>query len=366
MKKLSDSNRNRLLRDARKEPSALLTRKKFWKPAFWPHYLRLCDDVLFDDPVAGLELALPAPELAAIICKRHPTEVSAPDLMICAYSLVAGANRRNDRLKEAKATFAEASKYADRASPPALGVYLLRLAYLRIVTHDPECFALVEQGLAVYKLGNLVNRHGIGHMLLCRGLAYATFDQHHRAFDDWAASLHHIDVKLDPKPWYCAVHNLALNAVEHEDTDPELLRMARTHIESARRGLKSFLSTRLFATLKSRWATALIDERLGAEGHAELELLDVRKRLADLGLSIEVGWLSIDLARLYLRQRRHQDLKALALETVEIFRQFEVEAKAQEALDLWHQAESVDDRLLQRVRKRFYTQAKPIPAGIAA
>ncbi len=363
MKELSDSTRYRLLREAQKDPSALLTRQKFWKPDFWPHYLRLCDDVLFDDPVAGLALAQPAPELAAAICKRHPTEVNAADLMICAYSLVAGANRRNDRLRAANATFAEASKYADRASPPALGLYLLRLAYLRIVTHNPECFALVEQGLAIYKLGNLVNRHGIGHMLLCRGLAYFEFDQHGRAFDDWTASLHHIEIKLDPKPWYCAVHNLAVNAVEH-GTDQQL-RIARTNLESAQKVLKTF-STRLFAKLKFRWATALIDDRLGAEGHAEYELLDVRKRLAALGLSIEVGWLSIDLARLYLRQGRHKNLKALALETVEIFTKLEVEAKAQEALALWHQADTVDDGLLQRVRKRFYMQAKAIPKSIAA
>ncbi len=65
MKELNDSNRYRLLRDAKKDPSALLRRPKFWKPAFWPHYHRLCSDTLFDDPVAGLALTKPAPELAA-------------------------------------------------------------------------------------------------------------------------------------------------------------------------------------------------------------------------------------------------------------------------------------------------------------
>ncbi len=59
MKELSDSTRYRLLREARKDPSALLTRQKFWKPAFWPHYHRLCSDTLFDDPVAGLLAEVP-------------------------------------------------------------------------------------------------------------------------------------------------------------------------------------------------------------------------------------------------------------------------------------------------------------------
>ncbi len=365
MKELSDSTRNRLLREAQADPNALLTRPKFWKPPFWPHYLRLCDDVLFDDPVTGLALTRPAPELAATICKQHPTEVNAADLMIEAHSYLAGAFRRNDDLQTAADTFTHASNYTDRASPSALAQYLRRLAYFRIVTQDTECFPLIEEGLAIYKIGNLVKRHGIGEMLLCRGLAYTAFGQHYRAFDDWAAALHHIDVKLDPKPWYCAIHSLALNALEH-DTDRELLKVARDNLESAQRGLKSFLSTRLFAALKSRWAIALIDDQLGAERHAEFELLDVRRRLADLGLTIEVGWLSIDLARMFLRQGRREDLKALTQQTVEIFTKLEVEPKAQEALTLWHQADAVDDRLLQRVRKRFYAQAKAIPKGIAA
>ncbi len=365
MKELSDSTRNRLLREAQAAPSTLLARPKFWKPAFWPHYHRRCSDILFDNPIAGLAFTQPAPELAAIICRRHPTEVSAPDLMIQAHSAVAAAYRRNADLKTAAVVWEEAARYRHSASPSVLALYLRRLAYFRIVTHNPQCFPLIEEGLAIYKLGNLVKRHGIGEMLLCRGLAYTAFGQHDRAFDDWTAALHHIDVKLDPKPWYCAIHSLALNALEH-DTDRELLKVARDNLESAQRGLKSFLSTRLFAALKSRWAIALIDDHLGAERHAEFELLNVRRRLADLGLTIEVGWLSIDLARIFLRQGRREDLKTLTRQTVEIFTKLEVEPKAQEALTLWHQADAVDDRLLQRVRKRFYTQAKAIPAGIAA
>ena len=294
------SYRNVLLKEAAEHPSRLLSHRKFWKLELWPHYLRLCDDLLFDDPVAGLRLALPGPDLAVRLCKNHPTEVSAADMMILSRSVLGTAYRRNDDIPLARATFAEAKKYAPNASPPALAQYLRRFADLCIRQLDPECFPLIEEGLALYKIGNLVDRHGIAEMLLCRGMAYCHFEQPGRAFDDWSAALNHVEIKHDPRPWYSAVHNLTIFTVEHGTE--EQIRVARANLGPAQRRLKTVWSrkTRKFARLKMRWVMALLDSRLGAESHAELELLDVRDAFVDLGFPCEIGWLSTDLARLYL------------------------------------------------------------------
>ncbi len=363
MKKLTDRNRLHLLSDAEKNPQDLLTRKKFWRLDFWPHYLRLCEDTLSADPKAGLLLSQPAPHLAAILCKSHPTEVNAADLMILAFSQVGGAYRRNEDLLTAEATFAEAGKHTASASPLVLAQYLERFARLRVVQGDPECFSLIDEALGIYKRGNLVDRHGIGVCLVCRGMAHIQFGQPARSFDDWTAALSHVEMTIDPKPWYAAVHNLAIWAVEY-GTD-EQIRIARTNLTPASRLLKSFYS-RKFAKLKFRWVAALLDGRLGAEGHAEFEFLEVRDGLVALALPLETGWLSTDLARLYLKQGRYKDLELLRETTFAIFRGLDAEDKVKEAMDLWRDAETVDDDLLKRIRESLYKEAKPIPLGIAA
>ncbi len=362
MSELADRTRRRLLRDAEDNPQDLLRRKKFWRLEFWPHYLYLCDDVLLDDPHRALPLTAPAPELAAILCKELPG-VNGADLMLLGHSHLGSALRTNDAPDAAELAFAEAKTYTPAASPPALAQYLRRFAYHRLCQDDPECFPLIEEGLALYKIGNLVNRHGIGEMLLCRGCANFQFHQHGRAFDDWTAALSHLDMTIDPKPWYGAIHNLALCTVEHGTLAQ--LEIARANIKPAQRLLKTFYA-RQFAKLKMRWVIALLDARLGAEGHAEFELLEILDSLIELKLPLESGWLITDLARLYLRQGRYHDLKSLRQKMVAIFRDLEGGDRVQEAIDLWHDAERVDDDLLKRIRESFYTKAKSIPLGIAA
>ncbi len=110
--------RNRLLSDATAEPSQRGRRKKFWKLECWPHYLRRCDDVLFNDPPAGLVLTKPAPALAAKLAAKYPTANGA-DLLLLGHSYLGGAFRRNDDVRNAEEAFGLAGAHTDDASPKA-------------------------------------------------------------------------------------------------------------------------------------------------------------------------------------------------------------------------------------------------------
>ena len=110
---------------------------------------------------------------------------------------------------------------------------------------------------------------------------------------------------------------------------------------------------------------ALIEVRLGHWARGEEVLLEVRKGLVKMELAYEVGMVSIDLASLYRDQGRHAEVQALAGETAALFRRIGVERRAQEALDLWRQAEKVDAELLKDVRGVFMSHADPIPAMAA-
>ncbi len=184
------------------------------------------------------------------------------------------------------------------------------------------------------------------------------FNRHGESFDDYTAALNHVSIKIDPKPYYCVLHNMAGWAVEY-GTD-EQLQTAYANLKAALGLLASWFGS-AFPKLKLRWLMAVIDMRLGAFGRAQEILIDVRQGLADFRLGYEVGTISIDLALLYLRTGQTDRIGPLLRETTAIFRRIGVEAKAQEALSAWRQAERLDEPLLLMVREMFYTEAKPIP-----
>ena len=345
---MEKSYRNKLLREATKNPEIVATDERFWKLDWWQHYLRRCDELLFDDPRAGLAFAKPAPRLAAKIAEANPGANGA-DLMLLAYSYVGSGYRAVGEYDSGNGEFRKAGKYKASASPKALAEHLRRLAYLRLFQKNAECFEIIGDAIAIHKRGSLVDRHALGECLLCRGHAYYEFDQPGKSLQDLTASLNHISIKIDDKPYHCALHNLAVWAADH-GTDSEL----QTALDNLKPAVRVLNTThRTFAKLKARWLMAVIKFRLGDMTLAEEVYLEVRKSLVEMKLPHEVGMIQIDLALLYLAQGQRDELEKLIDETTVLFREIGVEAKAQEALDVWCQAGEVDEALLKRVRRMF-------------
>ena len=351
------SYRNRLLREATQNPDLVASEERFWKLSWWPHYLRRCDDLLFDDPREGLRFATPAPQLAARIAASHPGANGA-DLLLLGHSYLGSAYRAIGEHGRAEEAFAKARRYRSSASAPALAEHLRRLACLRIVQHSAECFRLLEEAIDIHKRGNLVCRHALGECLLCRGHAHYQFGEPGKSLADLSAALNHISFKIDDKPWYGAAHNLAGWAVDHGSE--QQLTATLANLKAA----LPFLNTtrRTFAKLKLRWLIALIHARLGEYDRAERIYLKVRDGLVKLELIYEVGMLQVDLAMSYLKQGRLAELGALVEGTAAIFRTSGIQSRAEEAMDHWRQAEEVTEEVLKRVRAKFAAQARPRPA----
>ena len=358
---LDPSYRSRLIREAVEDPSKLLTREKFWRLELWPFYLRRCDDLVYGDPHAGLAFSRPAPEYAARIAAAHP-EANGADLLLLGHSYFGSALRRTDDYPGATEEYRAARRHKDGASPKALAEHLRRYAYLHAYQKDPLCFAIIEEALTIHRQGNLVDRHAFGECLICRAFAYVTFGHHGRSFDDYTAALNHVSLKIDNKPYHCVLHCLCNWAVDF-GTDEEL-EIAYANLKPALSKLNNCWGLP-YPKLKLRWLIALIEVRLGHWARGEEVLLEVRKGLVKMELAYEVGMVSIDLASLYRDQGRHAEVQALAGETAALFRRIGVERRAQEALDLWRQAEKVDAELLKDVRGVFMSHADPIPAMAA-
>ena len=354
----------RLLRFARKDPDCLIREKKYWKPEFFPFYLRRCDDLLWENPGEGLVFSQPAPDLAAKIAASDPTANGA-DYMILGYSYLGGAYRRNGDYSLSEVQFQQAKGYRDNASPKALAEYLRRYAYLCLVQHRPEAFGVINEAIAIHKRGNLVSRHPLGECLLCRGAAYLEFEQPDKVFDDYTAALNHLSFDEDPKPYYCALHNLATWAVDY-GTDAEL-EQAMRNLKPARRLLNCYPHRR-YAQLTLRWLCALIDVRLGNHGRAEVELRKLGSAFQRLGLAYEIGMVQLDLARIYLAQDKRRKLQDLANDTAKLFRRLGNEACAEKALDIWRElfTRPLTETGLREARDRFHRHKQPIPSGVAA
>lgn len=355
------SYRNRLLRDALRDPERLPVQRRFWKREFWECYLQRCDDVLYEDPRAGLRLTRPAPHLAARIAETDP-DAEPCDLLLHGHAYLASAYRRADDYAAAERSFARAAKYEDCATPEAVAEYLRRLSYFKTCLLDPVALELADAAVEIRRRGNLVDRHQLGRCLICRAYARAAFGEYGAAVDDWTAALNHVSFTVDKKEFHAAVHNLVCAVVEYGDRDD--LRRAYENLKPVFQILHRCHGSRL-AQLKLRWVLAILDTRLGHYGHAEETFRALRDEFADLGLTYELGMLSTDLARLYLEQGRRSQLEALVRQTAEIFRCVGVDAHAQKALDLWRHARTIDAAFLQRLRDLFGRRAKPGPTTTA-
>ncbi len=350
----------KLLREAMRHPRRLVTREKFWKVDLFAHYLERCDELLFREPHKGLAFVRQGPAYALKIAEANP-DASAPDFQLRAYAHLGSAYRAVAEYDKAEQAFEEASKHEGRSSGPAIADYYRRLAYLRIFQHRPECFALIEEGLALHRRGNLVDRHELGRAFICRGHAYYEFEEYGKSLDDWTAALNHLSLRKGPRPYYAALHNLAERAASHGTRED--LEVSQQNLKPALSILSSY-HRRHYAKYKLRWLTAVIDARLDYDGAAEEAFLEVKAGMVRLKLPHEVGAVLMDLASLYRKHGRYDRIKPLAEEAAEVFRKLGVESKAQEALDLLREAnaEEITEDFLKRIRSVFLSCAEPMPS----
>jgi tetratricopeptide (TPR) repeat protein len=345
-----------LIREADATPQLVVRRRKYWKPELFEAYLRLCDERLFEDPQEALARAELAPEYAALVIRECP-EVSAPVLRLRAHATLGSVRRGVGDFEGADAAFEQALQEKQNAPPLVRADLYRRLAYLRLFQRRPEAHLWIGKALTIHRLeGYLVDRHEFGCCLLCRGHIQFELGDAGEALVDISAALNHISLRRDEKPYYAALHNLSVWAVDY-GTEAQLFN-ALEKLKPALHLLAGY-KKRHFPKYKLRWLVALVQARLGQTGQAELTYLEVRKGLLKLRLPFEAAMLSIDLGLLYLRSGRLNDCRRLAGETIKAFQRMASEPNALAALMLWRRstAEQLSVELLRQVRKALAEDA---------
>lgn len=103
--------------------------------------------------------------------------------------------------------------------------------------------------------------------------------------------------------------------------------------------------------LRLRWQEGKIHLGLGNEARAEAALIEVRRGFMEQDLNYDVASVSLELAAMYMRQRRTTEIRELAAQMFPIFQSRDLHQQAIAALLLFQRAVQMDTLTLRMVEE---------------
>lgn len=167
--------------------------------------------------------------------------------------------------------------------------------------------------------------------LITLGLLYYDRGDYKQATEVTRVAVEMMSPKEDPRSYLCARHNLALFLTEVGDFS------AAGEILHEDAGLYRKFPD-LWTSLRQTWLTGKIAWGLGDLAEAERLLGEVRNGFILQNIGYDAAMVSLDLALIYVQQRRMPELKQLADEMHQIFGAGDVHREAVAALLLFEDA----------------------------
>jgi tetratricopeptide (TPR) repeat protein/transcriptional regulator with XRE-family HTH domain len=273
--------------------------------------------------------ALKLAKLALYVAQRVPGDVSLR-CQAYAWAFIANAHRVAGKLPKADAAFARAQELWDAGTvddPFISKAYFLDLkASLRSAQRRIEdAVSLLTDAVAS------ASRLEKGRILINKAhLQYVCGEYEHaiqtlRQAEDW------IDREREPRHWFAVQFNLASCFCESEKFEEAAVLFKRV----------SELGLRLdqdLDLLRLRWLGARLNAGLGDKAAAVQTFEEVRKEFASQKNPFDSALVSLDLAKLYLRQEHWLEVCSVAEEMIRLFRSLGVEREPLKALLLFREA----------------------------
>jgi tetratricopeptide (TPR) repeat protein len=284
------------------------------------------------DPRQMVKLAQAATILADHLDARTIGPLALADLRFRAWTELANAHRAADELDLAEHALA----YATDHFRLGLSDELLLARFLVVFASHQAArrnFDLACTTLDV--VVTLYLRHENGHLagraLIMRGIFTGYSGQAEEAVENFDRGLAMIDEERDPGLVVSSLQNRAWFLV-----DCGRFRDAhRTLFDLRRRGLD--VGGRL-GELKLRWLEGHIHAGLGKFDLAERALGQVKAGFEEAGLGYKAALAGLELAEVWLRQRRVQEAESLALQCADAFIALRVRRELMAAVLVVHQA----------------------------
>ena len=316
----------------------VLQRRKYWTPRFATLYLERCDELIFDDPHAGLNAAQVGPELVNLIRRLTRYEgVRIDRLQLRSLGILASGYRASDCLQRSESVYNEAFEWLSKRLIPqeeAANLFF-RVAVLRCFQNRMEqALDLARCAIKIYRetVSEAERAEHLGEALTVRGFLYDMCRDSERAVADWSEAIACTDPARRSRIHFCASHNLA-GTLTRRAVRPATLARVMTHIKEGR----AFLAKRPRSRHKFRllWLRGTVDCRFGCARTGEHFLRKARRGFLDMRNAFDLALVSIDLGKFLFQWGDTNALRELARETVEVFSHLCHEAEPNRALHLW-------------------------------
>ena len=280
--------------------------------------------------------AVEALRLGAVIAERldddqYTTELTN-DIRARAHYLLANALRISSELEEAEESFKTAAVYLSKGSgdPKEHARFLSFKGALFAEFHKfKEANQLLDKAIATYR--RIGETHEEGRALMAKGMNMGYAGNPEKAVEFLRQALELIDEQGSSRLVLAAKHNLVYNLYACARYHQALALVPETRALHSECGKAVDL-------VRFGWLEGLISSGHGELDRAESAFLAAKKFFVEEGMALDVALVSLDLALVFLRQRRTSELKALSTEMLGIFRRYGLSREAIAALVLFQKA----------------------------
>jgi tetratricopeptide (TPR) repeat protein len=276
------------------------------------------------------------------------------DLRARAWAYIANVRRQRSDLAGAEKAFRTARSHLRRGTgdPIEKAMILdLEASLKRAQRRFSRAMSLLKRAHTIFLAAG--DRHRAGRSLISMETILHDAGCPEQGIPLLYQALELIDPQQEPRLLLCVWHNLVDDLAE-----------AGRAMEARRLFLKARPLYPRFpeAVTQNRrtWVAGKIARGLGQEKEAEALFLETRQSFLDEDVPYEVALVSLDLAALYARQGRTDELKRLAAEMVPVFSSRQIHREALAALAFWKQAVEAETTRGQMAR------IGEVVAGVAA
>ncbi|MFY9823123.1 MAG: tetratricopeptide repeat protein [Thermoanaerobaculia bacterium] len=284
----------------------------------------------FENPAAGEGSALLALEITDRL--EDFSEERLEDFRARAWAGVANARRVRSDLRGSEEAFAIAFSHLARGigEPMERAVLLdLKASLFRAQRRFPDALRLLARAIRIFR--QLSERHRAGRSLINMSIVYHSAGEPERAIPLLYEALDLIDPSREPRLLLAAWNNLI-----DDLADSQQFMEAQKLLTRARPLYRQFSEP--WVQNRRRWVEGKIARGLGQEQDAEVLFLRARDGFLAEDAAYDTALVSLDLAALFAKQGRVQEVKRTAEEMMPIFSSRQIHREAMAALLFWKQA----------------------------